>query len=73
MFVESGMLNKSINPVVGIFISKNNFGYTDTTPGSEDDTQPDTEKTAEELIAESYMLPDQAPVDVVPHGDGSVE
>lgn len=73
MFLEVGMIDKSINPVVGIFLLKNDHGYSDTTPGFGEGEEVDTQKTAEELIAESYLLPDQTPVDVVPHGDGSVE
>lgn len=62
MLMEDYMQNGKINPVAGIFLMKNNLGYTDTqeyvlTP------QIGNARTPEELISEAQMLPDSTDID----------
>lgn len=69
---ETLLIEGKINPVAAIFLAKNNFGYSDKTP-TMDDKAPETEKTAEQLIAESMMLPETDIAAVVPKEDNSVD
>lgn len=56
---EDYMLNGQVNPVCGIFLGKNNFGYKDVTDFNINAPQNQQATSREEIAARYAQLPDQ--------------
>lgn len=53
--MEDYMLNGKINPVSGIFLMKNNFGYTDKSEVVLTPNTPLGEETPPEVLCQKYL------------------